>query len=1062
MAGGMYGQPPVSYGTYARSVASPSRLSEDEAMLAKLSEYVSTGALKNIMQLLKKKRFTASDLLKREIQRLKSAPSDVGPVPESVRDFDIDDSGDEEDARLRSVSVADDSMLLPPAKSWAVSFEEENTSRLLIYARQEWRHTQKLAVEASVAELIMHALPRRRPLRDGKTTKTVLDVAKKYLSIEGTELQLLDLIHEFIAGGFEPAQNALLAAVCSVDYDDDNDKATADVDRKDLFIRFLLRYVAMADSSLSPALLTHYQNRALSIVQLLCENHHEMWQSVVSLEVDGKRILLAVVDAMGAAISISLNNPALLKCMAAITEACQGPNKVNQELIVNSNATALCCKLLMNDQAVDMTIHQAATELLLSLMEGRTDQSTQATIAQAFSADVVVLRLQLYHKALLEQFGSPLDFAKHDIHRAPMYKKAMNLTRLVVRIMSLEQASGSGDPSGTASSPHALSADADQDELDEADDAEDRMAFEVHMRAKLNSAVLGMLKRSESESDVSTLATAIKTVLVANRALRSFDTRSVQGFRALWESAVATYKAQSAQRFFNAQLISVEILRYGKHSTVYFVKPHDAMYFDEQLQNDLLDAMDIGGEHAMDVLLSEQARDTEEELKVVKHLKRLTLYSLMSSWQMWLRTRLLALCFYINFVLLLMLRIDKTTKYPYVTILGSVYCGLSAVLFVYYLMRTFNFHYCKQQLSITKLKFRSPKTIHDRKWEAFQDPIFYLELIAWTYSLIVWVYGWTAFNTVVLGLGAFLLLFFSTLSGLRKYAEIMRFSVNQEITYKQVRMTTRGDQLLPKVYFWYNVLYDTLFSENVVRFAVFTACAILGLVDETRYFLYYGVPLADLINLHFGLKFVVKAMNMNMGKLAITAAFGGVVIYFFALLGYYFFQPELSSGGDDANQCSTLMHCVMTYLHSGLLNGGGIGDYLSDVPMNYNEKGRYFGRVFYELAFFIVVITLILNLIQGIIIDAFTAVREASENKLMLRRTQCLVCNRPRAVIEAQGMEAGIMNSFARHTETKHNLWHYFFFIKYLNSKDETDMNGMESFVFEKIKAKDMSWVPHI
>ncbi|OQR90294.1 hypothetical protein ACHHYP_05646 [Achlya hypogyna] len=1048
-----------SYGTSGqRGNVSPSRMSEDEDVRAKLSEYVSAGYFKNITALLKKKRFTASDLLKREIMRLKSAPSEI-PGDESVRDFDIESSDEEEEARVRRASLADDTLLLPPTKAWAVSFEEENTSRLLIYARQEWKHTQKLAVESSVAELIVHSLPRRQ--KDGTLkSKNLSEIAKKVLSIEGTELQLLELVHEFIAGGFEPAQNALLAAVCSVDYDDDNDKATADVDRKDLFIRFLLRYVKMENQAMSNALVQHYQNRALTIVQLLCENHHEMWQSVVALEVDGTRVLDAVIDVLIAAFALSPNNPLLLKCMAAITEACQGPNKVNQELVVSSKATVVCCKLLMNDQAVDMTIHQAATDMLLSLMEGRTDQSTKATVAQSFTADIVVQRLQHYYRSLIDQFGYPLDFAKHDIHRAPVYKKAMNLTRLVVRIMSLEQSSGSGDSSGVTSSPHALSADADQDQLDEAEDAEDRLAFEVQMRSKLNTAVLGMLKRSESEGDASTLATAIKTVLVANRALRSFDTRSVQGFRTQWDTAVSNCKAQNAQRFFNEQLISVEIMRYGKTSTVYFVKPHDAMYFDEQLQNDLFDAMDIGSEHAMDVLLSEQARDVEEELKVVKHLKRLKTYSFMSTWQMWLRTRLLALCFYINFVLLLMLRIDNHVKYPYVTVLGAVYCAFASILFVYYLMRSFNFHYCKQQLALTKLHFRSPKTIADRKWEAFKDPIFYAELIAWTYSLIVWVYGWTAFNTVVLGVGAFVVLFFSILSGIRKWAEIERFSVNQDLTYNQVRKSTHGDALLPKVCFWYNVVFDTISSENVLRFAVFTVCAVLGLVDNKRYFLYYGVPLCDLVNINIGLKFVVKAMNMNFSKLAITAAFGGVVIYFFALFGYYFFQAEFTIDGD--SQCSTLMHCVMTYLHGGLLNGGGIGDYLSDVVLDYSSKGRYFGRVFYDLAFFIIVITLVLNLIQGIIIDAFTAVREASENKLLLRRQQCVVCNRPRSVIEAQGMELGLMNSFARHTEIKHNLWHYFFFIKYLNAKDETDMNGMESFVFDKIKTKDMSWVPHI
>ncbi|OQR98881.1 inositol 1,4,5-triphosphate receptor [Thraustotheca clavata] len=1042
MQGSDFGNHP-NYGTIRRGNVSPSRLSEDESTMGKLNEYVSTGNFRSITALLKKKRFTTTDLLKREIRRLKSSPPEV-PLVESVRDFD-NESSDEEDDLL--TKIVDNDQLLPPGKSWNVSFEEENTSRLLIYAKQEWKHTQKLAVEASVAELIMHSLPRRQ--QENIKTLSVAEIAKRVISIEGTELQLLELIHEFVADGFEPAQNALLAAVCSVDYDDDNDKATADVDRKDLFIRFLFRYIKMENNSLSSTLVSHYQNRALSIVQLLCENHHEMWQSVVALEVDGT-LLFAVVEVLDKAATTTPNSLVVHKCLEAITEACQGPNTANQELMVESKATAICCKLLMNDQAVEMTIHQAATELLLSLMEGRSDQVTQATVAHEFTADFVVQRLQLYFRSLIDQFGYPLDFGKHDIHRAPVYKKAMNLITIASRIMSLDQVSGNGEI--------RVSEDADQDELNEAEEAEDRHTFEVHMRAKLNTAVLKMLKRSES--DPSTLTTAIKTVLVANRALRAFDTRSVQGFRSQWETAIAQNKAQAAIRFFNSQIISVEIVRYGKPVTVYFVKPSDAMYFDEQLQNDLLDEMDIGSERAMDVLLSEKARDTEEELKVVKHLKRLKLYSLMSTWQLWLRTRLLALCFYINFVIILKLTFDGA-RYQFVTILGAVYAALSGTLFIYYLLRTFNFNYCKQQISMTKLRFRSPKTIRDRKWEAFKEPIFYFELFVWTYSLIVWVYGWDALSTQVLGLFALGTLLYTSLRSFREYAEIERFSVNQDITFKEIRVTIGQNLFLPKVYFWYNVLYDTLFSEIVLRFLIFTTCAILGLVDDARYFLYYGVPLYDLVNLNYGLRFVAKATNANMSKISITAAFGGLVIYFFALIGFEFFQAELTDESEGP-LCNTLMHCAMTYLHSGLLNGGGIGDYLSDHPLNYSHQVNYFGRVFYDLAFFIVVIVLILNLIQGIIIDAFTAVREASENKMMLRRQQCIVCNRSRSIIEAEGMQQGIMNSFTQHVEVKHNLFNYFFFIKYLNSKDETDMNGIESFVFDKLKLKDMSWVPHI
>ncbi|RLO01661.1 hypothetical protein DYB28_015352, partial [Aphanomyces astaci] len=300
-------------------------------------------------------------------------------------------------------------------------------------------------------------------------------------------------------------------------------------------------------------------------------------------------------------------------------------------------------------------------------------------------------------------------------------------------------------------------------------------------------------------------------------------------------------------------------------------------------------------------------------------------------------------------------------------------------------------------------------------------------IIAWTVSLVVYVNGWDTYGSVTCCSVAAAALVLSTLRAVREVASVSRFSVNSESSYDEMKVKLGNRMLKTKFRFWYSVIYDTLFSESVLAFLAYSTCGFLGLIATENRYLYYGFPLLDLVAINAGLRFVVKAMTTNTSKLTVTAVFGAVVIYVFALNG-----------------------------------GGGIGDYMSHSPLNYTVKASYFGRVGYDLGFYVVVIMLLLNLIQGIIIDAFTAVREASENKMTLQRQQCLVCNRSRSVIEAEGMANGVMNSFARHTDTKHNLFNYFFFVKYLKAKDDTDMNGMESFVFEKIKTKDMSWVPRV
>jgi hypothetical protein len=46
------------------------------------------------------------------------------------------------------------------------------------------------------------------------------------------------------------------------------------------------------------------------------------------------------------------------------------------------------------------------------------------------------------------------------------------------------------------------------------------------------------------------------------------------------------------------------------------------------------------------------------------------------------------------------------------------------------------------------------------------------------------------------------------------------------------------------------------------------------------------------------------------------------------------------------------------------------------------------------------------------------------------------------------------------HIKKEHNLWQYVFFIIHLNTKDETDYNGAESFIADKLNADDISWFP--
>ncbi|KDO35308.1 hypothetical protein SPRG_00157 [Saprolegnia parasitica CBS 223.65] len=515
-------------------------------------------------------------------------------------------------------------------------------------------------------------------------------------------------------------------------------------------------------------------------------------------------------------------------------------------------------------------------------------------------------------------------------------------------------------------------------------------------------------------------------------------------------------------------MVSVEVTRGGSTYTVYFLQPKVAKLFNDELRTRLLDAMDIGTEQALNVLVSEAATDVVDELNVMKYLSKNQFYSTMSKWAPWLRANMLRVCFYINFVMLLSVDLndmpavglptsvvpkDDAKLAPYfISMLGFVLLLMATTLWLYYAFSAFCFNYAKQQVSsLTKLTLLPGATIRQTMLDAFARPLFYFELFLALFLVVFYLKMDTGVIQSCI-LAALMWLVYSLLAALRVVSGQIRFVVNADAS----DVTSTVTSMLT---FIYNVLFDTAFTDTVLLMGTYALCFLLGvglsmpwmasLVSTGPWGLvFFGFPLVDILATNEKLRFIAQAMRSNFGKLGVTAIFGAIM-----------------TSDDDGSLCSTLLECYASYIRYGLLAGGGIGDYMSSSlghNLDYAQPKLYFQRMVYDMAFYVIVITLFLNMIQGIIIDAFTSVREASEQKAAMKRDRCLVCNRSRNAIEVAGMEKGLLNNFGRHTETEHNLYHYFFYIQYVLGKDDKERNGIESYVYEKLKTSDMSWIPRV
>ena len=145
--------------------------------------------------------------------------------------------------------------------------------------------------------------------------------------------------------------------------------------------------------------------------------------------------------------------------------------------------------------------------------------------------------------------------------------------------------------------------------------------------------------------------------------------------------------------------------------------------------------------------------------------------------------------------------------------------------------------------------------------------------------------------------------------------------------------------------------------------------------------------------------------------------------------------------------CTTLLECFTFGLLNGIRSGGGLGDLL---PQRTHHL-----RNLYDFAFFLIIIVIILNIVFGIIIDTFAQLRDQKHSIEEDTRKYCLICGQ-----QANDFDRYVEGGFAAHVKTAHNMWQYFYFMVYLNNKQEDEYTGQESYVFSKLQHQDVSFFP--
>ena len=209
-------------------------------------------------------------------------------------------------------------------------------------------------------------------------------------------------------------------------------------------------------------------------------------------------------------------------------------------------------------------------------------------------------------------------------------------------------------------------------------------------------------------------------------------------------------------------------------------------------------------------------------------------------------------------------------------------------------------------------------------------------------------------------------------------------------------------------------------------------------------YLWYGVLILDCIKRSQVLKNVLRSITLNYKQLLLTLILGIIITFIFSIIGFLNYQKDYDREG--GMYSATLSECFFSTLNHGVRAQGGIGDVLK-------TSDPWYSRMLFDMAFFIIIIVVLLKVIFGIIIDTFAELRDMREQQIKNLEETCFVCGKSKFEFELRRL------SWTKHVSEEHNAHAYAAFFIYIMLKKE-DLSGVEKYLKNQVDSKQITFFP--
>ena len=226
--------------------------------------------------------------------------------------------------------------------------------------------------------------------------------------------------------------------------------------------------------------------------------------------------------------------------------------------------------------------------------------------------------------------------------------------------------------------------------------------------------------------------------------------------------------------------------------------------------------------------------------------------------------------------------------------------------------------------------------------------------------------------------------------------------------------------------------------------------------------LFLVVQIIFVANISSTLFDIIYAIKLKWINIVLLLLFDFLCVYVFMWFAFFFypyffeFDEVLIPASQETIRegfCYSSVQCYLFILDRGSLSNGGISNDLERISYK-RDVGKYMGRFFFDVLFFLLISLYIGKMFLSFIIDTFGDLRNTNTINANDKDNKCFICQISRDKCLMKNID------FEKHIEYVHNMWNYVYFLNYLYLNNPFNFNWIENSVWEKLQEQGINWLP--